>query len=313
MRIKNITGLLAVLASAWAISSASAADQPAPPPPQSQGLAVENVIVTEPRFRTEKALDSFIIGHAKPTPALGKIARWKTGICPITIGLPDKFNVYIEQRIIRVAMAAGAPLDKDEPCRPNVAVLATSQPQKLLDFIRVRRPALLGFHYRSQAEQLATMRLPVQAWYGTATEDFYGFISGDLPNGDLGYGVMSSLGRLATLHVSGSRTGNGLKSEFNTAIILVDTSKIAGQEIGPLADYIAMLALSQGRYYDTCQDVPTITNLMAAGCSPDMKPAAITDVDMTYLRGLYRMDAGGSYIGQRSSIAFQMKKDLGGY
>jgi len=310
MRMKNITGLLAILASGWAFSSAIAADQPAPP---SQGLAVENVIVTEPRFRTEKALDNFIIGHAKPSPFLGKIARWKRGICPVTLGLPDKFGLYVTQRIIRVAMAAGAPLDKDEPCRPNVAVLATSQPQKLLDFIRQKRVGLLGFHYRSQAEQLSTMTLPVQAWYSTATEDFMGLITADIPDGALGYGVMSPLGRLSSFRVSGSRIGNGLKSEFTTAIIVVDTSKIAGQEIGPLADYIAMLTLAQGQYYDTCQDVPTITNLMASGCSPDMKPKAITDVDMTYLRGLYRMDAGGSYIGQRSSIAFQMKKDLGGY
>ena len=310
MRMKSVSGLLAILASGWVFSSAVAADQPAPP---SQGLAVENVIVTEPRFRTEKALDNFIIGHAKPSPFLGKIARWKTGICPVTLGLPDKFALYVTQRIIRVAMAAGAPLDAHEPCRPNVAVLATPQPQKLLDFIRQKRAGLLGFHYRSQAERIATMTLPIQAWYSTATEDFWGLIEADIPNGGLGYGVMSPTGRISNLHVSGSRTGDGLKSEFTTAIIVVDSKQIAGQEIGALADYIAMLTLSQGQYYNTCQDVPTITNLMASGCSPDMKPAAITDVDMTYLRGLYRMDAGGSYIGQRSSIAFQMKKDLGGY
>jgi hypothetical protein len=309
MRMKSVSGLLAILASAWVFSSAVAADQPTPP---SQGLAVENVIVTEPRFRTEKALDNFIIGHAKPSPFLGKIARWKKGICPVTLGLPDKFALYITQRIIRVAMAAGAPLDKHEPCRPNVAVLATPQPQQLLDFIRQKRAGLLGFHYRPQAERLAAMRLPVQAWYSTATEEFMGLITADIPSGALGYGVMSPFG-LPFMSVSGSRTGDGLKSEFTTAIIVVDSSKIAGQEIGPLADYIAMLTLAQGQYYDTCQDVPTITNLMASGCSPEMKPVAITDVDMTYLRGLYRMDAGGSYIGQRGSIAFEMKKDLGGY
>jgi hypothetical protein len=274
---------------------------------------VENVIVTAPALRSEKALDNFIIGHAAASPLLGKIARWKAGICPVTIGLPAKFNLFITQRIIRVAMAAGAPLDKDEPCRPNVAVLATPEPQKLLDFIRQKRVALLGFHYRPQAMRLATMTLPVQAWYSTATEDFFGLIEADLPSGDLGYGVMSTLGMPRGVHASGSRLGNGLKSEFTTAVIVVDTNKIVGQEIGPLADYIAMLALSQASSYDTCQPVPTITNLMASGCGADMKPVAMTDVDMTYLRGLYRMDAGSSFLGQRGSIAYEMKKDLGGY
>jgi len=160
------------------------------------------------------------------------------------------------------------------------------------------------------------MTLPVQAWYSTATEDFRGFISADLPSWDLGYGVMSasypSIG-LRNTYTSGSRTGDGLKSELSTAIILVDTQKIAGQQIGPLADYIAMLALSQGKSYDTCQDVPTINNLMAANCAAELKPAALTDIDATYLRGLYKMDAGGSYLGERSSIAWEMKKELGGY
>jgi hypothetical protein len=106
---------------------------------------------------------------------------------------------------------------------------------------------------------------------------------------------------------------DGLKSEFTTATIVVDTSKIGGQEIGPLSDYIAMLAISQGQSYDACPSVPTITNLMAHNCDAEMKPAAITDVDMTYLRALYRMRSDGSYGQQRGSIAFEMKKDLGGY
>ena len=107
--------------------------------------------------------------------------------------------------------------------------------------------------------------------------------------------------------------GDGLKSQFTTAIIIVDSTKIAGQPIGPIADYIAMLALSQGQSYDVCQNVPTITNLLASGCAEDMRPTALTDVDATYLRGLYKMAPGGSYMMERGSIAYAMKKELGGY
>jgi hypothetical protein len=310
--------LLAMMASGLALGASAQDQQKTPAPPAAQQAApqdapVENVIVTEPRLRSEHALNGFIIAHAAPTELLGKIARWKTGICPLTVGLPDRFNLYVSQRIIRVAMAAGAPLASAEPCRPNVAVLATPEPQKLLEFMRTKRPALLGFHYKSQRDRIATMTLPVQAWYSTATEDFYGFISADLPSGSLGYGVMGNVNDLPVYHASGSRVGDGLKSEFTTAIIIVDTTKIAGQEVGPLSDYIAMLALSQAKSYDTCQDVPTITNLMASRCDAEMKPAALTDIDVTYLRGLYKMNPSGSFYGERGSIAFEMKKDLGGY
>lgn len=293
------------------------------PASSAQVDAVDNVIVTAPRLRPEKALDNFIIAHARPSAALDKIARWRSGICPVTIGLPSKFNRYVTERIVRVAMTTGAPLDTNEPCRPNIIVLATAEPQALLDFIRAKRPGLLGFHYAPQRERLSKMRLPIQAWYSTATEDMRGLVTADLPTQTFvdvppfsEFGMLASGGgggSFGPRASSSSRLGDGLKSQFTTALLIVDTSKIAGQEIGPLSDYIAMLALSQGQYYDVCQDTPTITNLMASGCAPEMKPAALTDIDVTYLRGLYKMDAGASYRGQRASIAFQMKKALGGY
>ncbi len=64
------------------------------------------MIVTAPRQRPEKALDNFIIAHAKATPTIDKIARWRSGICPLTIGLPGKLNRYVTERIVRVAMTA---------------------------------------------------------------------------------------------------------------------------------------------------------------------------------------------------------------
>jgi len=279
----------------------------------SAGIGVESVIVTAPKERPERQLDDFIIAHAAPSPYLRKIARWKTGICPVTVGMSAKLNLYVTQRIIRVAMLVGAPLDSKEPCRPNVLVAATSQPQEMLDLMREKRPALLGYHYTSRAKELATMTRAVQAWYSTATEDFDGIVQPDGGGFNLNtLDAMKEMGFLS-VHVSGSRVGDGLKSQFTTAIILIDSSKIVGQAIGPLADYIAMLALGQGQYYDVCQPVPTITNLLAPDCADNRKPAALTDIDVTYLRGLYKMSPGGTYIGERASIAYAMKKDLGGY
>jgi hypothetical protein len=311
--MKHRTIMLAIpLAFAWAAS----AQEPvpgAPLPNESQGMAVESVIVTAPKDRPEKQLDNFIIAHAAPSPYLRKIARWKNGICPVTVGMSAKLNMYVTQRIIRVAMAAGAPLDKREPCRPNVLVVAMPQPQEMLDVVRTTRPVLLGYHYTSRAKDVATMSRAIQAWYSTATEDFNGFVQSD--GGGTNMNVQDFYKELGfnSVRISGSRTGDGLKSQFTTAIIMVDSSKIAGQAIGPLADYIAMLALSQGQYYDVCQPVPTITNLLAPNCADTMKPTALTDIDATYLHGLYKMSLGGSYLGERSSIAYAMKKDLGGY
>jgi hypothetical protein len=305
-------GVITLAISALAFSLSASAQEPAPPA-DSGGIGVESVIVTAPRERPEKQLDDFIIAHAAPSPYLRKIARWKTGICPVTMGLSDKMNLYVTERVIRVAMLVGAPLDSKEPCRPNVLIAATPQPQEMLNLIREKRPVLLGYHYVSREKELATITRAVQAWYSTATEDFYGIVQGD--GGGYNLNTLDALRELGffSVHVSGSRTGDGLKSEFTTAIIIVDSTKIAGQAIGPLADYIAMLALGQGQYYDVCQPVPTITNFLAPDCADNRKPAALTDIDVTYLKGLYAMSPGGTYTGERASIAYEMKKDLGGY
>jgi hypothetical protein len=304
--------MLAIPALVFALA-ASAEEQQAPPPESAPGMATESVIVTAPAARPEKALDNFIISHAAPSALLGKVARWKTGICPITIGLTPKLNLYVTQRIIRVAMMAGTPLDSKEPCKPNISVLATPHPQELLDMLRTKHGALLGFHYMSKAKDVATMRYPVQAWYSTATEDYWGFIQADEPGLHFGKIMPKIEGMNSILHVSGFHGMDGLKSQFATAIIIVDTKKIVGQQIGPLADYIAMLALSQVQSYDACQELPSITNLLASGCSNDTKPSALTDVDVAYLRGLYKAEAGATFVGERGAIAFEMKKNLGGY
>jgi len=306
--MKHCVITLTIAALAFSLS-ASAQEQTAP----ASGMTVESVIVTAPKDRPEKQLDDFIIAHAAPSPYLRKIARWKNGICPLTVGLSPELNMYVNQRILRVAVAVGAPLDSKEPCHPNIIVAATPQPQAVLDMVREKRPVLLGYHYTSREKQLATMTRTVQAWYSTATEDFYGIVQPD--GGGYNLAAMDAMRELGlfSVHVSGSRVGDGLKSQFTTAMILVDSSKIGGQPIGPLADYIAMLALGQGQYYDECQPVPTITNFTAPKCDSPMKPAGLTDIDMTYLRGLYHMSPGGSYMLERAHIAFAMKKELGGY
>jgi hypothetical protein len=62
-----------------------------------------------------------------------------------------------------------------------------------------------------------------------------------------------------------------------------------------------VLALTQLNSLDTCQQLPSIVNMMAAGC--DQKVDGITATDLAYLRGLYKMDADKSLLFQQNNIA----------
>jgi hypothetical protein len=110
--------------------------------------------------------------------------------------------------------------------------------------------------------------------------------------------------------VTGSRLGDGMHSAFHNIIILADPNKLLKYEIGTLADYIAMLALTQVNSLDTCQQLSSIVNLLASSC--EQKANAMTDTDRAYLRGLYKMGLDRNLRTQQDEVAYQMEQSLAG-
>jgi hypothetical protein len=109
-------------------------------------------------------------------------------------------------------------------------------------------------------------------------------------------------------HVTGNHINDGARSGLHQVIIVTDSNRLVGQQLLPLSDYIAMLALTQLNSLDTCQQLPSIVNLMATGC--DKKIDGMTAIDLAYLQGLYKMDADKSLQFQQSEIGDQMQKSL---
>jgi len=263
----------------------------------------------------KEAIRGFVNAYAGAAPAMGKIARWTRGICPITAGLPKSFNAQVTQRVREIAAQVGAPVapaTDTEPCRPNIDIVFALQPQNLLDDIRKRQPVYLGYHDMAQATRIATVRYPVQAWYATETHDLHGMKQVDYPWASRGVRLHRDYfaENAKDARVQANRLGDGLQSDFYHVVIVVDLHKVNGQEIEPLADQIAVLALSQPRSFDTCLTPASITNLLSPGC--EAKAKAVTAVDLAYLRGLYDVDTGTNFVQQRGQIADLMVKGLGG-
>jgi hypothetical protein len=292
--------------------------QPVDPP-------VESVTVTAAR---EAAIAKFIQTRAAPTRMTGKIARWKARICPIAYGIPAAYSGFVVKRVREVAKLVGARTDADEKCRGNIQIVFTTKPQALLDNIRREHPNNLGYYDTAeQAREMTVLKRPVHAFYATQTADLRGNReldtkrrqgltltmpapppSGPLPESSTGTVTMNLPGASA-LSGSGSRLGDGLTSEFHHIVIVVDTTKVISLEMGTLADYIAMLALSQPQNFDSCQELPSITNLLVTpACAADTMTVAMSAHDLAYLDGLYKMNMAGSVNMQRSEIGYQMKQ-----
>lgn len=299
--------------------------------PDHATIGVENVVVTAPRQRTRTVIENYVMGHAMRAPALGKLTRWKLGICPQTTGVPPGFAKLVNQRLRQIAQAAGAPLAEGPSCRVNIEIVFTREPQALVDDVRKKKPELLGFYPRARLDRIAKVDHAIQAWYATQTEDFNGIIHTDdpkptgmtflmtgesggnsvlTPSGASMPDVTMDLGYARKMQVRGDRLGDGLRSELYHVMVVVDRGRLEGMHIGPIADYIAMMALSQTGSFDDCEGAPSITNLFAADCDPGWKTDSISDIDLAFLRGLYHMDLAGSFQNQRAAITNAMQTAL---
>jgi hypothetical protein len=68
----------------------------------------------------------------------------------------------------------------------------------------------------------------------------------------------------------------------------VDTKAVTGKTLGELADYLALMTLSQTGQYGECLDTASISNLML-NCGPENTPHAVSHIDIALLTGLYQM------------------------
>jgi hypothetical protein len=296
-----------------AISVAAASAQPVKSP-------VENVTVTGTRSR--EAISDFVQSFVTSARMTGKMARWEDGICPATTGLKSVFASFITQRLRAVAAQAGAPVNDDPSCKTNVHIVFTTAPQAFVDNTAKTDSELLGYYDTlAQRDALAKVTHPIQAWYSTETRDLRGGKSVDNAKGGgveitfLDPAVPNGFNTMVMPHahsatVTGSRLGDGMRSAFHNIIILINPNKLVEYEIGSLADYISLLALTQLNSLDACQQLPSVVNMLAAGC--ERKADALSDNDLAYLRGLYKMSLDGTLRVQQAEVAYQMNESLEG-
>lgn len=243
----------------------------------------------------------FVAAHATPASGpTGQLARWREAICPAAFGLPPAFDAFVVRRVGEVAKSVGAKVDANSGCAPNVRILFTTEPQKLLDAVRTQKPDLLGYHYVAQLRRLSRVARPIQAWYMTATVGANGLATLDdsmdaTPGG-----------------VPGSRFTQQLSSEIVAVLIVVDAEAASRRPVGGVADVIAFLALAQAQLSETCGRLASVTELMAPDCEIRARPDGMTDGDLAFLKGLYTTDPRALLSVQKQGVAERMQRDVVG-
>jgi hypothetical protein len=268
-----------------------------------------DVVISERRLTDEEArvaISRFVSAHTSYT-VNKQIARWRAPVCPAVIGLPKEYGAFIANRIKTLARSVGARVE--ESCKSNVTIIYTPRPQAVLDQIARDRPVLLGFHFVSQRKALATVTRPIQAWYVTATRAIPSAAPAGANYGDAGQPVIDDAYRPRPAGKPGSRLSNDLSSEMAHVLVVVNSEVVAGMPVGAVADYIAMLTLSQAAAPDDCLQLATILSYLSE-CPAGRKADSVTAADRAYLTALYSISPEAFGNLQRSGIVTRMNRNL---
>jgi len=281
----------------WILVSTGTAGAAEPPSTTVSGLTV--AAPAKPAAPTQTLIHEYVRSHGFAGVRIGQLARWSDPVCPVAIGLDPAFNTFVVKRVNEIAARAGAPVPTRQPCEPNIEILFTPNPQALLNDVRKHSPELLGFHWHAEARKLAAVKHPIQAWYATATAN------------EAGEEYLDDSCCSPPPVRRNSAFTNGYVSHFKGVLVVADADKVAGYQIGSIADYVALLALSRPGSPDQCETLPSITDLMSPTCGDDPTRQALTDADAAYLKALYAADLSRVVQFENSEIEARMKSASG--
>ena len=297
-----------LIASVLCSASAAGLAQPASPPaaPGAPPTTVHQLtVIAPPKPKLiEKQTYTFVKGYAAaPNPEVDQIGRWHDPVCVKVLGLPQADQAaVIKARIESVARAVGLPAAR-AGCRANVEIVFSDEPQRIMDIVARLREVLLGYYHLHDRDRLKQVTHPIQSWYVTETEgDPFGLgpkIVVDDANGRSANGCAGS--RIAT---------ECLESKFKNVFIVADNKALEGKDVGLVADYMVMLALSQPSSLEGCNALPSVIELFAKSACPGRDADGLTPADAAYLTALYAADLSQRKPVERVDIAHRMAKIL---
>jgi hypothetical protein len=303
-----------------------------PPPPTDQELAGDS-------------LSQFIAHHATvhyfSTGTMRNLARWRGGlqsICPVTVGLSPAYSSFVTARLRALAAYVGAPVQSNPQCETNVQMIFTNHPQEVMDEVTKWATDFFRIRYTGGGSRLIAFRgdHAIQGWYLTtrggdivlntpvSLADL-GLLAvparggGVVPNSSVslvGLDLLPLWPQITENYLSIDRTGSRLRGSsgsgigIGVVILVVDATKVSGDAIGTIADYLAMVTLSVVQVPDHCDPLPSILDWMSPSCARREMPTAITAGDLAFLKALYYRNTGFGPSLSRAAIEDNMLRQF---
>ncbi|MGH8218455.1 MAG: hypothetical protein ACREUT_07815 [Steroidobacteraceae bacterium] len=298
--VSTLAAALAALACMTAANTAGAQSS-APAQGSSPEKTLQEVTVTAAKLkeRISRFVDQIAaLAHEEGLP------RWNVPICPQERGLPRPEGVWVLARLVAIAHAAGAPMAHAH-CRPNLYIVASSDPELLLRRTRANnrnRIAMFGDATPYVIDEFIETPHPVRVWYGSRAGGALGKVLGSAKAG----GTQAGDRPTTWFYNGASRLRSNVIWSFSVVVEIADQRQLRGSTLGQFADYAAMVALAEIKPGAHLGDAPSILKLFDG--SPKTAPAGMTDWDRAFLKSLYLTDQASTL--QRGQIGREMVREL---
>jgi len=238
---------------------------------------LETVEVQGSREAVRKQVEIFV---SEVTRADGEyIGRWDVATCPLAAGLSDEQADFLRHRLIEIAdRVRKHTTDPAKPCKPNLFIIITEDPDQVLAEWKERDPGMFRWKTREGVSRYAGTG-PVRVWHN-ATEE---------PSDGDPVTTFNARGRtMARGKLQASRIKASVAENIHAVVVLVDARGTHGTTLAQLGDYIAMVSLAKIDLDAQLGGIDTILQLFAEP-RPANIPASLTSWDVAFLNGLYRI------------------------
>lgn len=211
------------------------------------------------------------------------LPRFYSPFCPRVAGVDRATAEAMENRIRENAQFAGL-FTEPENCRLNAFVIVLEEPLEMFDRLRDRRPGLfgtLGYNDRSirSVRDDIKANTPLVSWNQVGI----GWPGIDSASPDFSVSAVPGFNYLAGNNARGLFTPQLMK---NIAVVIIDKKQLAGFAVSQIADVssLYLIGLPRRNLDFTGVTAPTMLRMFEAG--PQKAPAALTEFDRAYLKGI---------------------------
>ena len=308
-RIKLKAVSVSVLMALCAVSTGSAQASETPEVVEEEALVNEKVVITA---RKPAETKNYVEQITAPPFGTEQLARWDDRICVGVSGVREEHAQFLADRVSQRAVEIGLKTGKPG-CEPDVTVLVTTEPQKLITAMQSEYTSLFAINNEARAgslgnaafEQFKTEERPVRWWHVSETKS----ADGARIRGEARQGVNDGVTGAPTLRSEGSRLRSAVREDLSRAIVIVDANLVQGVSLDSLGDYIAFVTLMQADPNGNTSSINTIMNLFRTDAG-DKRATSMTDWDKDFLRALYSMPRNTASLSQAERyLAQRMERD----